>query len=176
MLKIIVISIIVIISAILIYAATKPDTFRVERSATIKASPEKLFPFINDFHNWPSWSAWDKKDPAMKTAYSGATSDKGAVYEWNGNRNVGSGKLEIIESIASSRVLVKLDFITPFEGHNKATFTLNPVAEGTKIVWVMDGPMAFIPKVFSIFASMDKMIGKDFEDSLEGLRSVAEKS
>lgn len=176
MLKIIVIVVIVIISAMLIYAATRPDTFRVERSATIKASPEKLFPFINDFHNWPSWSAWGKKDPAMKTTYSGSTSGKGAIYEWNGNRNVGSGKLEIIESIASSRVVVQLDFITPFEGHNKAIFTLNPVAEGTKIVWVMDGPMAFIPKIFSIFVSMDKMIGKDFEDSLEGLRSVAEKS
>jgi hypothetical protein len=112
----------------------------------------------------------------MKTTYSGATSGKGAIYEWNGNRNVGSGRMEIVESVASSRVVVQLDFITPFEGHNKATFTLNPVAEGTKIVWVMDGPMAFIPKVFSIFVSMDKMIGKDFEDSLAGLRSVAEKS
>lgn len=178
MLKLIVIAIavIVIIAAILIYAAAKPDTFRVERSATIKTAPEKLFPFINDFHNWPSWSAWDKKDLAMKTTYRGASSGKGAIYEWTGNRNVGSGKLEIIESIAPSRVVVQLDFITPFEGHNKATFTLQPVAGGTQVVWVMDGPVAFIPKVVSIFVSMDKMIGKDFEDSLEGLRSVADKS
>lgn len=111
----------------------------------------------------------------MKTTYSGAPSGKGAVYEWSGDRNVGSGKLEIIESVAPSRLVIQLDFITPFEGHNHATFTLLPEAEGTKVVWVMDGPMAFVPRVFSVFISMDKMIGKDFEDSLESLKAVAEK-
>lgn len=167
--------IVVVICTILILASLKPDTFRVERSAIIHASPDKVFPNLNDFRNWKSWSAWDKKDPNMKTTYSGAPSGKGAVYEWSGNRNVGSGKLEIIESVAPSRLVIQLDFITPFEGHNQATFTLLPEAEGTKVVWVMDGPMAFVPRIFSIFISMDKMIGKDFEDSLESLKVVAEK-
>lgn len=175
MLKLIAILIVVVICAILILASLKPDTFRVERSAIIHASPDKVFPNLNDFRNWKSWSAWDKKDLNMKTTYSGAPSGKGAVYEWSGDRNVGSGKLEIIESVAPSRLVIQLDFITPFEGHNQAIFTLLPEAEGTKVVWVMDGPMAFVPRIFSIFISMDKMIGKDFEDSLESLKAVAEK-
>ncbi|MBI5430476.1 MAG: SRPBCC family protein [Nitrosomonadales bacterium] len=175
MLKLIAILIIVVITAILVLARLKPSTFRVERSAIIHASPDKVFAYINDFQKWKAWSAWEKKDVNMKTTYSGPPSGKGAVYEWNGNRNVGSGKLEIVESSAPSTVIIKLDFITPFEGHNQATFTLQPVPEGTKIVWVMDGPMAFIPKVFSLFISMDHMIGKDFEDSLESLKAVAEK-
>ena len=173
MLILILILIIVVIAVILILASLKPKTFRVMRTAIIPASPDKIFPHINDFRNWKTWSAWDKKDLSMKTTYSGSPDSKGAIYEWSGNKTVGSGRLEIVESIAPTLVVVKLDFITPFEGHNKATFSLLAVPEGTNVVWVMDGPMAFIPRIFSIFFSMDKMIGKDFEDSLKSLKAVS---
>jgi uncharacterized protein YndB with AHSA1/START domain len=174
MLKLIIILIFVVIVAILILAMLKPNTFRVERTAIIPVSPDKVFPHINNFRAWKAWSAWDKKDLSMQTTYCGSPSGTGAIYEWSGNKTVGSGRLEIIESVAPSLVVVKLDFITPFEGHNKATFTLQEIAEGTKVIWVMEGPMAFVPKIFSIFVSMDKMIGKDFEDSLENLKAISQ--
>ena len=98
------------IGAVLAIAATKPDTSRVQRSAAIKAPPEKIFPLINDFHRWDAWSPWEKMDPAMKRTHSGAASGKGAVYEWEGNDKVGKGRMEIAESSPPSKVAIKLDF------------------------------------------------------------------
>ena len=115
MLKTIALVIVVAIAGILIFAATKPDTFRVERSIAIKAPPEKIFPLINDFKRWDAWSPWEKKDPAMKRTYGSATSGKGAHYAWQGNSDVGQGSMDIVESVPSSKVALKLDFVKPFE-------------------------------------------------------------
>ena len=52
MLKIIALIVVVLIVAVLVYAATKPDTFRVQRSASIKAPADTIFPLINDFQKW----------------------------------------------------------------------------------------------------------------------------
>ena len=124
MFKAIAIIIAILIAAILIYAATRPDTFRIERSTSIKAPPERIFPIINDFHQWEAWSPWEKIDPEIKRTYSGTTNGKGAVYEWRGNKDIGQGRMEIIESSPPSRIVLKLDFITPFEAHNSVDFTL----------------------------------------------------
>jgi hypothetical protein len=104
----------VAIAVVLILAATKPDRFRVQRATTVKAPPETIFPLINDFHQWGSWSPYEHKDPAMKRSYSGAASGKGAVYAWDGNKNVGSGRMEILDASAPSKIQIKLDFFTPF--------------------------------------------------------------
>ena len=116
------------IAIVLILAATKPATFSVRRAISIKAPAEKIFPLINDFHQWKSWSPYENKDPAMKRSYSGAASGKGAVYGWEGNKNVGSGRMEILEASAPAKIVIKLDFFTPFEGHNTAEFTMLPRA------------------------------------------------
>jgi hypothetical protein len=175
MLKIILIVIVVLIAAILAYAATRPNNFRVQRSASINASPEKIFPLIADFHNWASWSPWEKKDPAMKRTYSGAASGKGAAYAWEGNKDVGSGRMEITEATSPSKITIQLDFIKPFEGHNIAELTLQPAGGATNVTWEMHGPMAFIMRVFGIFVNMDRMIGNDFETGLANMKAVAEK-
>jgi len=174
MLKIILIVVVVLIAALLAYAATRPNNFRVQRRASIKASPEKIFPLIADFHNWTSWSPWEKKDPALKRTFSGAPNGKGAVYAWEGNRDVGSGRMEITEASSPSKVKIQLDFIKPFEGHNVVDFTLQPVGGETNVTWDMAGPLAYVMRVFGIFFSMDKMIGKDFETGLANLKAVAE--
>src|ERR1043165_1624149 len=101
------------IIGILAYAATRPDDFRVQRSATIKAPPEKIFPFINDFKQWGAWSPYEKLDPAMKRTYGATTAGKGATYAWEGNGNVGSGSMEILNAPAPSQVTIKLDFMKP---------------------------------------------------------------
>ncbi len=117
---IVAVALVVAIAAVLILAATKPDTFRVQRAAAVRGPPEKIFSLINDFHQWGSWSPWENRDPAMKRAFTGTESGKGAVYAWDGNRNVGSGQMEIIDVILPSKIVIKLDFIKPFEGHNTA--------------------------------------------------------
>src|SRR6202158_6037537 len=121
---------------VLILAATKPDTFRVQRATTVKAPPERIFSLINDFRQWGTWSPYETKDPAMKRSYSGAESGKGAVYAWDGNNNVGSGRMEILDTSTPTKIVIKLDFFKPFEGHNNAEFTMLPQGDatnGTKI-------------------------------------------
>lgn len=174
MLKIIVIVLIILVAAVLAIAMTKPDSFRVERKIGIKSSPNKIFPLIDDFHNWSSWSPWERMDPAMRRTHSGAASGQGAVYEWEGNSKVGKGRMEITEA-SPSKVTIKLDFLKPFEGHNVAEFTLEPQSDSTSVTWAMYGPAPFFSKVMQVFVSMDKMIGKDFDSGLANLKAIAEK-
>jgi len=175
MFKTVLIVVVVLIAAILVYAATMPDDFRVQRTTSIKASPEKIFALINDLHRWDSWSPWEKMDPAMQRTFSGATAGKGAVYAWQGNSKVGEGRMEIADASPPSRVMIKLDFIKPIEGHNTAEFTLDPKGDSTNVTWSMYGPSAYIAKVIGVFASMDKMIGKEFETGLANMKAVAER-
>ena len=173
-LAIVAIILVIAIVVVLILASTKPDSFRIRRSLPIKAAPETLFALINDFHRWGTWSPWETKDSSMKRTFSGAPSGTGAVYAWDGNKNVGSGRMEILDSAAASKIVIKLDFFKPFEGHNTAEFTLLPQADATTVEWVMYGPAPFMSKVMQVFMSFDAMIGKDFEQGLANLKKATE--
>jgi uncharacterized protein YndB with AHSA1/START domain len=164
----------IVIVIVLILAATKPATFSVQRAIDIAAPPERIFPLINDFHQWGSWSPWEKKDPEMKRSFSGPQSGKGAVYGWEGNKNVGSGRMEILEASTPSKILIRLDFFTPFEGHNTAEFTIQPQGGASHVNWVMRGPASFMSKLMQVFINLDRMIGKDFEAGLSSLKTLSE--
>jgi hypothetical protein len=163
-----------VIVAFLAFVATRPSAFQVERAATIKAPAGKIFPILNDFHQWSTWSPWEKMDPAMKRTHSGAPSGMGAIYEWEGNKKVGKGRMEITDVAPDSRVTLKLDFLAPFEAHNTTDFTLRPAGNSTTLSWAMRGRHRFMGKVMSIFINMDKMIGKDFEAGLANIKGMAE--
>jgi hypothetical protein len=173
MLKIIAVVIVLLIVAILAFAATKPDSFTVKRSISIKAPPQKIAAMIDDFHNWGAWSPWEKLDPALKRTYSGAANGKGAVYDWTGNSKVGTGRMEILDTSAA-KTTIKLDFLKPFEAHNIAEFTLEPSGDSTNVIWTMNGANPFMMKVMGVFMNMDKTIGKDFEAGLGNLKRIAE--
>lgn len=175
MLKTIAIIVAVLIAGVLILAATRPDTFRVQRATSIKAPPEKIFAILNDFQKWGSWSPWEKKDPAMKRTFGATTSGKGAVYAWEGNKDVGQGRMEIAESVPPSRVAIKLDFEKPFEAHNLVEFRLEPKGDATNVTWAMQGDAPYFAKIIHVFINMDKMVGHDFEAGLANLKAVAEK-
>jgi uncharacterized protein YndB with AHSA1/START domain len=175
MLKKVAIVAVVLAAALLAFAATKPDTFRVQRTASIQAPPEKIYPLISDFRGWGAWSPWEKLDPAMKRTHGGAASGTGAVYAWEGNREVGAGRMEIVDAAPPSRVKIKLDFLQPFEAHNFAEFTLAPAGDGTAVTWAMYGPNTFVSKLMSVFVSMDGMVGGYFETGLANLKAAAEK-
>ena len=162
-----------IIAGILLLASTKPNDFRVERTVSIKASPERIASQIYNFHKWGSWSPFENLDPAMKRTFSGSDEGVGAVYEWEGNSKAGTGRMEIL-SASPSNVTIKLDFLKPFEGHNTAEFTLHPEGNNTTVTWAMYGPNNFFGKVISVFLSMDSMIGKQFETGLASLKSASE--
>ncbi len=175
MIKTIVIVVVALIAGVLIFAATKPDTFRVQRSASIKAPPEKVFALINDFKRWDAWSPWEKKDPAMKRTFGATTAGKGATYAWEGNKDVGQGSMEIVESITPNKVALKLDFVKPLEAHNIVVFTLEPKGGATNVTWAMEGPVPYFAKIIHVFLDMDIMVGKDFEAGLASLKAIAEK-
>jgi Polyketide cyclase / dehydrase and lipid transport len=165
------------VATVLLLAATKPDTFTVRRTAVVKAPAEKIFPLIDNFHQWVNWSPWEHRDPAMKRTYSGAEAGKGAIYAWDGNKNVGSGRMEILDASSPSKIVIKLDFFKPFEGHNTAEFSFAPErdAAATNISWVMRGPSSFMSKLMQVFMNLDRMIGKDFEAGLANLKRLTEK-
>lgn len=164
----------VLIAAVFVRAALRPDVFRMERSARIAAAPEKVFMLVNDLRAWSRWSPWEKKDPGMKKTHSGATQGKGAIYEWDGNKQIGSGRMEITESSPYGRIAIKLDFIKPFEGHNVAEFTLKPDGGGTELTWAMFGPTPYLMKVMHTVLPVERMIAKDFDAGLAELKAAAE--
>jgi uncharacterized protein YndB with AHSA1/START domain len=174
MITIITLVVVVLIVAVLVYAATKPDIFRVRRATNIKAPPEKIFALINDYHRWVAWSPYEKLDPAMRRTYSGAASGTGAVYEWEGNSKAGKGRMEITDTAPPSKVVIKLDFVKPFEAHNIVEFTMDPTGASTNVTWDMHGPSPYLAKVMHVFFNMDRMVGKDFETGLANLKALAE--
>lgn len=175
MLKTIALIIVAVIAGLLLLAAMKPDTFRFERKATIKAPPEKVFAYLNDFKQWGAWSPWEKKDPAMKRNFGATTSGKGATYAWEGNKDVGVGSMEVMESTPPAKLAIKLNFVKPFEASNMVNFTLTPAAGSTDVAWSMEGKNNFMSKIMQVFMSMDKMVGPDFEAGLANLKAAAEK-
>jgi len=167
--------VVAVIVVVLILAVTKPAKFRVERSTSIRALPEKIFPLINDFRRWASWSPYERLDPDMKKTHSGAESGKGAVYEWEGNNKAGQGRMEIMDTTPPSQVVIQLDFVKPFKSHMTAEFMLLPAGEDTNVTWATYGPNTFMARVMGIFVNMDNMIGRDFEAGLANLKSESEK-
>lgn len=176
MLKLVFIVVTLGIAALLFVAGRRPDRFRIERSIRIDAPRETLFAVVSDLHQFDGWSPWAALDPDMRKTFSGAASGVGAVYEWQGNSKVGQGRMEIIDAVEPARVVIKLDFLKPFEAHNTAEYVLVEATDGTEFTWAMHGPSNFMSKFMSLFFSMDKMVGGQFETGLARLKALAEGS
>jgi len=165
-------ALVAVIVVLLVIASHRPDDFRIERSARIEASPSDVFAEINDFRNWKEWSPWEKLDPNMVTTYDGPESGVGAKTAWTGNSKAGQGAMEILETDMPNRVKIKIDFIKPIQAQHVSEFHMKPEGSATLISWQMHGKNNLISKVFGIFMNMDAMIGKDFEEGFENLKTV----
>jgi hypothetical protein len=75
----------ILVAVLSVVIALQPATFHIERSVAIAAPPERAFSQVVDFHQWATWSPFDKLDPDMKKTYTGAPSGVGAIYAWAGN-------------------------------------------------------------------------------------------
>lgn len=163
-----------LIVALLVVAATKPNSFRVERSQTIAAPPSAVYENLVDFRRWMEWSPWEGRDPDQVRTYTGPDRGVGASYAWKGNRNVGQGQMEITDAVEFERVALDLHFIKPFKAQNLTEITLRENGGTTEVNWAMSGPSTFMSKVMSVFVTMDKMVGPDFEKGLAQLKTVSE--
>lgn len=158
-----------------VFIQSRPAAFSVQRSATMAATPATIFPHLNDFHLWDAWLPWNELDAQMQKTYSGSPSGVGAVYEWKGNDDVGSGRMTVTEAVANERVAIRLEFFEPMEGINPTTFTIVPHGAQSTVTWRMEGKNGFIGKAFSVFVDMDAMLGKDFDKGLAKLKAVVER-
>lgn len=154
--------------------ALQPGDFRVTRTTTISATAPTVFSYVNDFHHWSKWSPWAKLDPNMKEVYEGPASGSGAMYFWSGDRQVGEGRMTIEESRPAENIVIRLEFLKPFEATNTTEFTFKPDGAQTQVVWSMHGKSNFMSKAVGLFMSMDKMIGADFEKGLAQLKAISE--
>jgi len=158
---------------LLIVAAAKPATFRIERSVSMEAPPARIAGHITDFHRWRDWSPWEKLDPGMQRTYDGAAAGEGASYAWSGNGKAGAGRMRITHA-EPQRVAISLDFEKPFRASNVAQFTLTPVGGDTLVTWTMTGPQTLLSKLMHTVIDMDKLVGRDFEAGLQNLKAVCE--
>jgi Polyketide cyclase / dehydrase and lipid transport len=163
----------IVIITFLVIASMRPSTFSLQRSINVSASPEKIFPHLNDFKNWGTWSPWDKMDPDLKRIFSGSASGEGAKYSWIGNNKVGEGSMEITKSVLNANVELNLNFLKPFKANNVTEFKITPNGNTTNVNWEMRGPLNLFMKIMHM--NMDKMVGKDFEAGLTNLKSIVER-
>jgi Polyketide cyclase / dehydrase and lipid transport len=166
--------VVVLIIAAIAFIATRPSYSRIQRSAQINAPADVVFSIINDLRRWAEWSPYDKRDPDMKKMFEGPSAGPGAIYIWNGNSQVGEGRLTIVESKPGEFVSMRLEFSRPFKCNNEVNFKIVPSDGGTRVSWIMDGKNTFMNKFMSIFMDMDKMVGTDFEHGLANLNNVAQ--
>ncbi len=170
------IAVLVLVAGALVVASTRPDSFRIERTILVKATPEAPYALVQDLHRWTEWSPWEGVDPAMKRTYGGPATGVGASYGWEGTAKVGSGRMEIIEAVPGAKLVLKLDFFTPMEAHNTAEFTFVREGGGTRVTWAMFGPSPFLSKLIGLVFNMDRMVGGMFEKGLASLKDRCERS
>lgn len=154
------------------FIASRPAEFRIARSRSLSAPPEVVHAYVNDFHTWTQWSPWEKFDPGMKRELSGPPAGVGASYAWAGNKNIGEGRMTIIDSAPGERVTIRLEFLTPFAATNTAQFDFARSGPGTTVTWSMAGRNDFMAKAIGLFMNMDTMIGGEFEKGLASLDTV----
>lgn len=164
----------VLVVAFIAVVVAQPDTVNVSRTVAIATPPEVPFAIVSDFHRWSAFSPWDKLDPDQKRTYSGPTSGIGSSYAWEGNDDVGAGKMTITESKPFERLDIRLEFIRPFASENAVSFLLVPSGSETQVTWQMSGRANFLSKAFGLFVDMDEMLGKDFLEGLTALKAAAE--
>jgi len=169
------IALVLVVATLIAYAATRPDTFRVQRSTGINAPAERIFALIASLKSMNTWNPFLESDPAIKLAYSGPDSGKGAAHTWSGNSKVGEGRIEITDAAPSSRIAMQLDMIKPMKGSNAVEFTLQPNGNTTTVTWSMSGRQSFIARLMTVFIDCDKMVGLQFEKGLGKLKAIGER-
>lgn len=166
-----------IVAVFVVIVALQPSDFRIERSAAIAAPAPAVFDQVNDFRNWLAWSPWEKLDPQLKRTYDGPQAGNGAQYAWAGNKDVGEGRMTILDSRPGELVKIKLEFFKPFAATNTAEFSFKPNAGGgTAVTWSMTGENNFVARAFCLFVNMDRMVGGQFEQGLAQMKTVAERN
>ncbi len=173
MLKKILILLVILIAGFGVVVAMQPDEFEVEPTAIIDAPAPAVFEHVNNLQKWNEWSPWARLDANAENSYAGPEAGENAVLRWSGNKDIGVGSMKITESRPSEYVKYKLDFLEPMEGESTAEMKLTPKGDKTNVTWSMSGKHNFIQKAMLLVFNGQKMVGKQFEQGLSNLNTVA---
>jgi carbon monoxide dehydrogenase subunit G len=161
------------VAVLLVAAAFRPDTFRVQRTLRIAAPPAAIHPLINNMARMNSWNPFVKKDPNLQGRYRGPAEGPGAAYDFAGNREVGKGTVEITGS-TPGRITMLLHMQEPMAGRNAIEFLLVPQGNATEVTWAMQGPSPYVARLMGLVFNMDRMVGGSFDAGLADLKALAE--
>ncbi len=151
-----------------------PKKVQVERSITMKASSELVKTQLTDFKFFQEqWSPWTEKDPSMKTTFEGETGMPGSKFSWEGNKEVGSGSMELL-AINGDSILQKIIFTAPQKGGGDVYLIALPKGDSTHVIWGMKFEVGFMRRGVMLFLNMDKFIGADYEKGLLKLKTAME--
>lgn len=170
----ILLGLVVVIGAVIAVAAFQPPDYTISRSVVIKATPEKLFPYINSAEKSYSWMPWQEMDSKVQMSYSGPADGVGSVGSWKSDGQMGVGESTIIESVPNKLTKTKIAYVKPFEMNQLAEMSLDQGTDGTTVKWSVTGSNNIIGRVFGLFMNMDKMVGGNFEKGLTKLKTLVE--
>ncbi len=166
--------IVVVIAFICLYAAFTPPGYVLSREMLVKATPEAIFPYINNSKKAQDWMPWKDSDPAAQMQYSGPDEGVGSTSSWDSTGPLGTGKAEVVESVQNKVVKTQLTYTRPMTMSQLAEIALTPTLDGTVVRWSVSGQSPFLCRVVGIFMNMDKMIGGEFEKGLKKLKLTLE--
>jgi hypothetical protein len=159
-----------LIALVVVYAALQPSSYSISRSAEFKASPEAIFPWLNNSKKAGEWMPWSAMDPKMKMSFSGPEEGVGSQSAWTSDGKMGVGSATVVESTPNQSVKTKLVYTKPFEGEQLAEISITPAAGGSVVKWSVTGKNNLVSRIFCMFMNMDKMIGGSFEAGLANLK------
>lgn len=161
------------LGGIVMMASCSPTEYRVERSVTIDAPAELVFDHVNNHKMRDAWSPWERMDPEMEKSYEGPEAGVGAIYKWTGNDSVGTGILEITESVPHEYIKSTLTFTAPWESESTVEWNFEESGNGVKTSWAVSGE--FPGYLFWMNQEdADEMMGNDFQRGLDKLKIAAE--
>lgn len=153
-----------------------PKTYHVSRSIIISKPRIEVFKYLKSLKKMDEWSPWATRDPNMKKRFTGIDGEIGAISYWNGNKDVGEGEQEIMKIIDGERIESELRFLKPWKSTSDCYLQVEDEQHGhTKVIWGFMGSNRFPMNIMMLFMSMDKMVGKDFEEGLNNMKDVLEK-
>ena len=158
---------------LVLFVCIQPGAFNYTSSTLVNATPEAIFPYINNLRAFNEWSPWVKMDPDAAVIFDGADSGVDAAMEWSGKKT-GAGKMTIIETIPFSLIRMRLDFRKPMKATNRAEFTLLPEGNATRVSWGMYGSTNFTGKAIGLFMDCKKMCESQFDKGLADLKTTVE--
>lgn len=154
-----------------------PNKQRVERATTINAPASVVYQQLIKLENFNRWLVWNQQDSTIKNSITGTDGTVGATSSWTGDPEIsGEGKMVIVSLQPNKKVVHHIIFIKPKKGEAESAFTLEEIDGTTKLTWEFDFDTPRPWNIFNLLYSMDKKMGKDFEEGLANLKMAIEKS